>query len=172
MKQIPSALLPLALLIATSSSAAPAPTSTNPSPVNLTVSGTDAELLHLERTKCDHFFGTAAEKRAVLRMFASDFVSVGYGATGPTRDGVEALAERTKTFPSVTHGTYIMSEPKVIRLGRDCAIVSYVLAGPWGDREWRAFLSSTWVKRGGEWKTVFYQATGISPPPVMMTAAR
>ena len=39
----------------------------------------------------------------------------------------------------------------------DVAIVSYKVTDV--SIEWKAYASSTWVKRDGAWKTVFYQAS-------------
>jgi len=160
--------LSLLALFATSafSQVAAAATST-PVAINLAVKGTADELTALERAKVDYIFGTPEQKLAALTMYGTDFHGIGYGPEGPARGDYAGVVEKLQAayFPAFPPGTFRMTDVKVLSLQPGCTIVSYFLNGPGPDgKPWNAFLSSTWVQRGAEWKTVYYQATVVPQP--------
>ena len=54
-----------------------------------------------------------------------------------------------------------MSEEQVIALGEDALALSYKFAGRRGESEYAAFLSSVYVRSGGEWKLSLHQQTPL-----------
>lgn len=133
-------------------------------PFDLAVAGTPAELLALERAKVDGIFGTLAQKEAMPRLFAADFAGISYSPFAPARGGAPTL-EKLKQFPALPAGTFQMTDTHVFPLADGVSVVTYVCSGPGPDGQpWSAFLSSTWARRHGEWKTVYYQATVIPRP--------
>jgi hypothetical protein len=53
---------------------------------------------------------------------------------------------------------YEIQDPRVIPLGPDCGVVVYaVTAQREGEQPFSAFLSSTFVRRDGDWKLAFHQ---------------
>jgi hypothetical protein len=130
-------------------------------PFNLAVAGTPAELISLERAKVDSLFGTPEQKQQVLRLFAADFAGISIGPVAPTRDA-GPTPQKLRQFPSRPAGTFQMTDVHVIPLAEGVSVVTYICSGPGPDgRPWSAFNSSTWARRGAEWKTVYYQATVI-----------
>lgn len=161
MKLIHSFLV-FALMGSGSFANAATPVATTAPSVNLSIAGTPDELIALERQKVDYIFGTPEEKHAALRLFAKDFVNIATGPGGPQWE-IPDLEAHMKLFPTLPAGTFTMTEIHVTPLARGCCVVSYKIAGPGPDgKPWTALNSSTWVKRGREWKTVFYQASLIS----------
>lgn len=130
--------------------------------VNLSIEGTPDELIALEKQKVDYLFGTPEQKHEALRLFAKDFVNIAAGPGGPQWE-VPDLETHMKMFPNLPAGSFALTEFHVTHLAEGCSVVSYKIAGPGPDGKlWTALNSSTWVKRGREWKTVFYQASLIS----------
>jgi len=135
-----------------------------PAPINLAITGTAEELTALERIKVDYVFGTPEQKLAVLAMYADDFQGIGYGPTGPARSDHVAVVQKltNSTFPAFPAGTFKMSDVHVVPVLPGCIVISYTASGPGPDgKPWSAFLSSTWARRGAEWKTIYYQATTL-----------
>ncbi len=138
-----------------------------PAKINLAVTGTADELTALERIKVDYFFGTPEQKLAIVSMFDTDFHGIGEGPTGPSRSDYAQSASTLKgsVLPVFPTGTFTMSDVHVVSLQPGCSVITYIASGPGPDgKPWSAFLSSIWVKRGKEWKTVYYQATPIPAP--------
>jgi hypothetical protein len=138
-----------------------------PAQINLAINGTAEELTALERIKVDYFFGTPEQKLAILPMFDPGFHGIGEGPTGPSRSDYAQSASALKgsILPVFPAGTFTMSDVHVVSLQRGCTVITYIATGPGPDgKPWSAFLSSTWVKRGKEWKTVYYQETPIPAP--------
>jgi hypothetical protein len=162
MKFIRSFLL-LALLGSTSVGRA-ATSSTSPVPsVNLSVAGTADELIALERLKVDYLFGTPEQKQAVLPMFAEDFGGISVGPAGPQWGDHSGVVGNLKIFPNLPAGAFTLVDFHVTTLAAGSIVVTYKITGPGPTgATWTAINSSIWVKRGHEWKTVFYQATPIS----------
>lgn len=141
---------------AATSAAAPVPT------VNLSIAGTPDELIALEKQKVDYLFGTPEEKHTALQLFDKDFVNIAIGPGGPQWE-IPDLEVHIKIFPTLPAGSFALTEFHVTQLTRDCVVVSYKIVGPGPEgKPWASLNSSTWAKRGREWKTVFYQASLIS----------
>ncbi|HET7537492.1 MAG TPA: hypothetical protein VFJ90_13615 [Candidatus Didemnitutus sp.] len=150
----------LALLVTSAFAAEPAK-------INLAIAGTAEELTALERIKVDYFFGTPEQKLAIVPMFDTDFHGIGEGPTGPSRSDYAQSTSNLKgpIFPVFPAGTFKMSDVHIVTLQPGCVVITYIASGPGPDgKPWSAFLSSTWVKRGKEWKTVYYQETAIPAP--------
>jgi hypothetical protein len=89
--------------------------------------------------------------------FADDFSSIGYMPDGsvyrmekanlskPTNPG-----EKNKLPAAV----FILSGFKVVNVSESVRIITYQADGPLN-----LYVTSTWSKKGNDWKTVFYQAT-------------
>lgn len=70
-------------------------------------------------------------------------------------DREEALAAMASTRP---WATYEISEARVVSLGQDSGVVVYrVRAQRDGDEPFSAVMSSTFVRRGGDWRLAFHQ---------------
>ena len=162
MKAIHTLLL-LALIGATSVGRAAAP-STPPAPgINLAIAGTPDELIALEKQKVDYLFGTFEQKQAALLIFAEDYAGVSVGPAGPAWGDHSGVVNNLKIFPNLPAGAFTLTEFHVTKLAGGCFIVTYKITGPGPTgAPWAAINSSIWMKRGREWKTVFYQAPSIS----------
>jgi hypothetical protein len=67
----------------------------------------------------------------------------------------EALSAMAAAAP---WSRYEMQDPRVVRLGPDSGVVAYsVIAQREGEDPFSAVLSSTFVRRHGEWKLAFHQ---------------
>ena len=104
----------------------------------------------------------AAKKKdadALRRLCTQDYVAI-------LSDGSQlTLNEFCMVFPLFEIQSYSLSDAQVIALGPDAAILLYkaksetVILGE-KERE-QTQHSSTWVRRNGEWRNVFYQETPI-----------
>ena len=74
-------------------------------------------------------------------------------------------AEALALIPTVQVSSFALTDLKVLRLGRDAALITYraVVTGPGEGREvTREFLASTaWVRRGTKWGMAFHQKTAV-----------
>ena len=58
--------------------------------------------------------------------------------------------------------TWSIDDVRVLPLGDDAAVVVYAAAAQRaGQPEYRALLSSTWVRRAGEWRLALHQQTPV-----------
>lgn len=93
----------------------------------------------------------------------ADFMNIGYLPDGTVmryRQGAQvanpgqAPNKRLKLPPA----TFAVSDFHVLTASPEVRIVTYQARGPMS-----LFVSSTWVKQGESWKTLFYQATAFKP---------
>ena len=74
-------------------------------------------------------------------------------------------AEALALIPTVQLSSFALTDMKVVRLGRDAAIITYraQITGQWEGRQATyEFLASTaWVRRGTKWKMAFHQKTVV-----------
>lgn len=119
-----------------------------------TAADDDAQLIRMETGKWSP--SGLTNPLRLLSMFSSDMLSVDPGAD------VHAGAERRTWKEIMEYGPLPawkvqLGEWRVLRPTSDVAIVSYKVTGE--SIQWKAYATSTWVKRDGAWKTVFYQAS-------------
>jgi RNA polymerase sigma factor (sigma-70 family) len=94
------------------------------------------------------------------KMCAEDFVAIHSDGSRATRDAFFLLA-----FPFFELKSYSLSDVRLLSLGPDAAILVYkaesemVVLGETLKEQTQH--SSTWVRRNGEWRNVFYQETLI-----------
>lgn len=88
----------------------------------------------------------------ISAFYTEDFLSVAYGATGVVR---ASKSEMIEAVSQTDVSGYTLKDFKLVRLGADCAVVTYKAVG-----KYPIFATSVWVKRDGRWLTAFYQATG------------
>ena len=89
-------------------------------------------------------------------LFAPDFVSVEYGSDfsgGVVRRTLPELL----AGPPLPPASFELSEWRAIRPSDDVVVLSYRVEGK--SFAWKAYAASVWANRGGEWRTVFYQAS-------------
>jgi hypothetical protein len=154
----------LLALMASASHARAAPSAAATAPtLNLSIAGTPEELIALEKQKVDYLFGTPEQKQLVLRTYAEDYNGVHVGPAGPGWANYTGVVAHRDMFPNLPAGTFILTDFHVTTLAAGCCVLSYKVTGPGPDgAPWAALNSSVWVKRGREWKTVFYQSGPIS----------
>jgi hypothetical protein len=69
-------------------------------------------------------------------------------------------------FPNLPAGSFQVSEMRALTAGERGPILSYRITGPGPTGPaWSAYVVSVWVRRNGEWTTVYYQATAQPLPP-------
>ena len=103
------------------------------------------------------------QKQAALLIFAEDFGEIHVGPAGPEWGDHSGVVGNLKIFPNLPAGAFTLTDFHVTKLAADCSVVTYRISGPGPTgAPWTSINSSVWVKRGREWKTVFYQATPIS----------
>jgi hypothetical protein len=113
----------------------------------------DSQLVTMERQKwralAEGKFGSVAD------LFAEDFINVAWlPEKGMVRQPrAEALAALAK-FPA-SQEEIPLSDFQLVHATDGAVIVTYKAAAPFG----LLFATSVWARRGGEWKTVFYQAS-------------
>ena len=114
----------------------------------------DSELQRLESAKWDP--SSLGGKEAFMDLFAEDFVSVEYG---PDVHGGVHRKTRADVFsaPPLPPARFELSEWKFIHAAADAVVVSYRVKGL--SFPWEAYATSMWARRGGKWRTVFYQAS-------------
>lgn len=118
----------------------------------------EADLIALEKGKWDP--SSLGDPKAMVSLFADDFVSVEYGAD--VNGGV-----KRKTKAEVFSGgplppaKFELSDFKTIKPSADSVILSYHVHGL--SFAWDAYATSVWAKRAGKWTTVFYQASTAAP---------
>ena len=116
--------------------------------------GDDAQLIRMETEKWQP--SSLLNPVRLLSMFSPEMLSVDYGSDlrggAERRDWKEILA-----YGPLPGWKVDLGEWRVLHPTSDVAIVSYKVTGV--SIEWKAYATSTWVKRGGAWKTVFYQAS-------------
>jgi Domain of unknown function (DUF4440) len=56
---------------------------------------------------------------------------------------------------------FSLAEPKLLMLGRDAAVLTYLFAARRGENSYDAILSSTYVREGEDWLLVFHQQTPL-----------
>lgn len=97
-------------------------------------------------------------------LFADDFVTVEYG---PDVNGAVYRSEGAKKslegplVEMLNKMSFTLSEWRWMRLSDDAVLVSYRVTEP--TLRWTAYATSVWVRRGGKWETVFYQASKARP---------
>jgi hypothetical protein len=95
----------------------------------------------------------------------ADFMNIGY-----LPDGTVMRYRKGEQVPnpgqapgkklSLPPATFAVSDFHVLTASPDVRIVTYQARGPLN-----LFVSSTWVRQGSVWKTLFYQATAFTPVP-------
>jgi hypothetical protein len=89
--------------------------------------------------------------------FAEDFASIGYMPDGSVYRMEKAnLAKPTNPGEKgkLPAAIFLLSNFKIINASENVRIITYQADGPIN-----LYVTTTWSKRGDEWKTVFYQAT-------------
>lgn len=90
---------------------------------------------------------------SVADWFDEHFIAISYGVMGSPK-----MTNKAQTFavnPRLPPGVgFALKDFKVIRANGETSVVTYLARGPVA-----FYASSVWVKRDGEWKTIFYQAT-------------
>ena len=126
----------------------------------------EAELIRLEIQKGEYLFGTPAQRQIALQMFDPEFQGIGYGPTGqPVRENYETIRTLITLFPMLPPGTITWADWRVLQVGTNTYVLSYVAIGPGPTGDVVAFYeSSTWTWRGGSWKTLFFHQTLIPAP--------
>jgi len=114
----------------------------------------DAQLIRMETEKWQP--SSLLNPVRLLSMFSSEMLSVDYGTD------LHGGAARRNWREIIAYGPLPgwkvdLGEWRVLHPTSDVAIVSYKVTGV--SIEWKAYATSTWVKRDGAWKTVFYQAS-------------
>ena len=113
----------------------------------------DSQLVTMERRKwqalAEGKFGSVAD------LYAEDFINVAWlPEKGMVRlPRAEALAALAK-FPA-SRQEIPLSDFQLVHATEGAVIVTYKAAAPFAP----LFATSVWVRRNGEWKTVFYQAS-------------
>ncbi len=124
----------------------------------------ESMLTKKEQEKWDLFaegdIATASE------LYADDFINLGFTPTGMVRQNKKEAFDMLAQVPPMP-GSISLTDFLVVHGDDRSAVVSYKVAAPFGN----LFVSSVWVERNGEWKTVFYQASPIfdAAPPVTVT---
>jgi len=136
------------------------------SPGSNTMSAKDIEtmLIKKEQQKWDLFGqGNIA---AASELYADDFINLGFTPTGMVRQNKKEAFDMLAQVPPMPGGISL-TDFLVVHGDDHSAVVSYKVAAPFGN----LFVSSVWVERNSEWKTVFYQASPDSPsaPPAGIT---
>jgi len=128
------------------------------SPGSNTMSAKDIEtmLIKKEQQKWDLFGqGNIA---AASELYTDDFINVGFTPAGMVRQNKKEAFDMLAQVPPMPGGISL-TDFLVVHGDGHSAVVSYKVAAPFGN----LFISSVWVERNGEWKTVFYQASPDSP---------
>ena len=125
----------------------------------------DAELIRLEIQKSEYLFGTPAQRQIALQMFAPEFQGIGYGPSGPVRENYASILTLITLFPMLPPGTITWTDWRVLQLGTNTYVVSYVAIGPGPTGDVVAYYeSSTWNWRDGSWKTLFFHQSQVDVP--------
>ena len=116
-----------------------------------------AEIIAKETQKWDAI--RAGSWSNIAGLYADDYMSVGYAPDlTVSRRTKQEMFGRAKLGRADFH----LSDIKVITSNADTAVISFIAtgtgSGPFGS-SFAIYASSVWVKRRGEWKTIFYQAS-------------
>lgn len=97
-----------------------------------------------------------AGKSPDLAVFDPGFISIGYGGDG--RVYLTRLADWKSSAVALPKppAPFALSDVQFVDVDADTMILTYRVHGPL-----ELHATSIWSKRGGEWRTVFYQATRI-----------
>jgi len=128
---------------------------TAPSPLAVPSQPADGQaLVKLEQGKWDP--QTLGGPAQFMALFADDFISVEYGTD--IAGGVQRKS-KTEVFggPPLPPAKFDLTDWKVLRPSINVVILSYRVTGK--SFRWKAFATSVWAQRNGEWKTIFYQAS-------------
>jgi hypothetical protein len=114
----------------------------------------DAELMRMEALKWRP--ASLAHPFELMSMFSDEMLSVEYGAD------LHGGAERRTWGEILAYGplpawNVKLGEWRALHPSADVVILSYKVTGV--SIDWRAYATSVWARRGGKWKTVFYQAS-------------
>lgn len=138
------------------------------SPGSNTMSPQEIEsmLVKKEQQKWD-LFGQG-DIAAASELYADDFINLGFTPAGMVRQNKKEAFDMLAQVPPMPGGISL-TDFLVVHGDAHSAVVSYKVAAPFGN----LFVSSVWVERNGEWKTVFYQASPIfdAAPPATTTGS-
>ncbi len=120
-------------------------------------SETESIVLVKERQKWDAL--RLGRWSSVEALYADDCISIGYDP-----DLTVSRTTRQESFGKAGLGPadFTLSDIKVITSNRDTAVITYIARGTVNTAPGPTFAiyaTSVWVKRAGEWKTIFYQAS-------------
>lgn len=121
--------------------------------------GAEADLIAKEKQVWDALKGK--DFAAFANLLAEDAVEI-------EPDGIYDKAGTVNGVKQVDFTGVTLSDFKVVKLGNDAAVVSYLVKGTspaFGAEGGRH--STVWMKRGGKWLAVFHQGT-----PVMKSSAQ
>jgi len=138
----------------------------NPRSNTMNAQEIESMLIKKEQQKWDLFGqGNIA---AASELYADDFVNLGFTPAGMVRQNKKEAFDMLAQVPPMSGGI-ALTDFLVVHGDSHSAVVSYKVAAPFGN----LFVSSVWVERNGEWKTVFYQASPIfdAAPPTAVTGS-
>ncbi len=116
--------------------------------------GPDAELIRMETAKWDP--ASLTHPADLVAMFSREMLSVDYGAE--IHDGVERRDwNQILAYGPLPEWKMRLSDWRALHPSRDVVILSYKVTGVSVD--WKAYATSVWTRRGGRWRTVFYQVS-------------
>jgi len=138
----------------------------SPRSANVNPQEIETMLIAKEQQKWDMF--SQGNFAAVSELYADDFINVGFTPTGMVRQNKKDAFDMLAQVPPMP-GEISLTDFLVVHGDDHSAVVSYKVAVPFGN----LYVSSVWVERNGDWKTVFYQASPDSSPasPVSATDA-
>ncbi len=114
----------------------------------------DAELIRMESAKWDP--ASLANPFALMAMFSREMLSVDPGAD--LQGGVERRTWKEILAYGPLPGWKVkLGEWRALHPSADVVVLSYKVTGVTVD--WKAYATSVWARREGQWKTVFYQAS-------------
>ncbi len=147
------------IMIVFLSAAVPAVLAQSPKATTQKEAKLSAEIIAKETRKWDAI--RSGTWSSVEDLYADDYISVGYAP-----DLTVSRRTKKEMFGRAKLGRadFQLSDFKVITSNGDTAVISFVAKsagdGPFGSG-FAIYASSIWVKRKGEWKTLFYQASLI-----------
>lgn len=126
----------------------------------------ESMLIKKEQQKWDLF--AQGDMKTVSALYADDFINVGFTPAGMVRQNKQEAFDMLAQVPPMPGGISL-SDFLVVHGDDHLAVVSYKVSAPFGN----LYVSSVWVERNGEWRTIFYQASPIfdAAPPASATGS-
>jgi hypothetical protein len=123
-------------------------------------SETRETITRLEQSKGRLFASSVEQRREALALYAPDYLNVAPGFDGGVkRTTLSELERAVPSWPELPPDAFRIDDVVLIPVG-DGYVVSMRVSGSGVNGEpFSAWATSVWARRGGEWKTVFYQMT-------------